>query len=234
VPTHPFARLRERRQGQPPAAAGQTGRPDRAASRVDSIFLAEGMSVPRLAGLILLLELVYVSAVAFVVPGGSAAVALAFVTTFFLATIISRRVGRCQSASTNQPMTTNHAGDLEANEMSSTLVLADDHDTSYMTTRKIRLRDRLAGRWRSLTLDRALAQGTSPDSDAALALRAQALIGQPVRRDLANQIRRIILDAHRPSRARWRAVIISHRVVLDVELDFRGSPSDSSLRTPSM
>jgi hypothetical protein len=32
---------------------------------------------------------------------------------------------------------------------------------------------------RSATLDRALADGTSPDSDAALALRAQALIGQP-------------------------------------------------------
>ena len=44
-------------------------------------------------------------------------------------------------------------------------------------------------------------------------------IGQPARRDLANQIRRIILDAHRPSRARWPAVIISHRLVLDVELD---------------
>ncbi len=103
--------------------------------------------------------------------------------------------------------------------MSSTLVLADDHNTSYITTRKIRLRDRLAARRRSLTLDRALAEGTSPDSDAALALRAETLIGQPARRDLANQIRRIILDAHRPSRARWPAVIISHRLVLDVELD---------------
>ena len=103
--------------------------------------------------------------------------------------------------------------------MSSTLVLADDRNASYITTRKIRLRDRLAARRRSLTLDRALAQGTSPDSDAALALRAQALIGQPARREVANQIRRIILDAHRPSRARWPAVIISHRLVLDVELD---------------
>jgi hypothetical protein len=50
-------------------------------------------------------------------------------------------------------------------------------------------------------------------------LRAETLIGQPARRDLANQIRRIILDAHRPSRARWPAVIISHRLVLDVESD---------------
>jgi hypothetical protein len=102
--------------------------------------------------------------------------------------------------------------------MSSTLVLADARNMSYIITRKIRLRDRLAARWRPLTLDRALAEGASPDSDAALALRAQALIGQPARRDLANQIRRIVLDAHRRSRAR-PAVIISHRLVLDVELD---------------
>jgi hypothetical protein len=47
--------------------------------------------------------------------------------------------------------------------MSSTLVLADDRNTSYITTRKIRFRDRLAARRRWLTLDRALAQGTSPD-----------------------------------------------------------------------
>ena len=76
--------------------------------------------------------------------------------------------------------------------MPSTLVLADDHNTSYITTRKIRLRDRLAAHRRSLTLDRALAVGASPDSDAALALRAQALIGQPARREMANKIRRII------------------------------------------
>jgi hypothetical protein len=101
----------------------------------------------------------------------------------------------------------------------STLVLADAHNTSYITTRRIRLRDRLAARRRSLALDRALAEGASPDSDAALALRAQALIGQRARRDLANQIRRIILDARRPARARWAAVIISHRLILDVELD---------------
>jgi hypothetical protein len=102
--------------------------------------------------------------------------------------------------------------------MSSTLVLAD-HNTSCITARRIRLRDRLTAHLRSLTLDRALAEGISPDSHAALALRAETLIGQPARRDLANQIRRIILDAHRPSRARWPALIISHRLILDVEED---------------
>lgn len=102
--------------------------------------------------------------------------------------------------------------------MSGTLVLADDRNTSYIVTRKIRLRDRLAARRRSVALDRALAEGTNPDSDAALALRAQALVGQPARRAVANQIRRIILDAHRPPSA-WPRVIISHRLVQAVEVD---------------
>jgi hypothetical protein len=104
MPTRPFADISERRRGHRPAAARHTGRPrpeERRASGVDSIFPAEGFSIPRLAGLILLVELVYVSALAFAVPRGSGAVALAFTTTFLLATVISHRVGRCQPASTN-------------------------------------------------------------------------------------------------------------------------------------
>jgi hypothetical protein len=58
------------------------------------------MSVPRLAGLILLVELGYVSVLAFAVPARSGAVALALATTFLLAIVISRRVGRCQPTST--------------------------------------------------------------------------------------------------------------------------------------
>ena len=97
MPTRPFADISERRRGQRPAAARHAGRPrpeERRASGVDSIVLAEGISIPRLAGLILLVELVYVSALAFAVPTGSGAVALAFTTTFLLATVISRRPGR--------------------------------------------------------------------------------------------------------------------------------------------
>ena len=41
------------------------------------------------------------SALAFAVPRGRGAVALAFVATFLLATVISRRVGRCQPMSTD-------------------------------------------------------------------------------------------------------------------------------------
>jgi hypothetical protein len=104
MPAPPFADISERPRGHRPAAASHTGRPrpeERRAGRADSIILAEGVSIPRLAGLILLVELVHVSALAFAVPRGSGAVALAFTTTFLLATVISRRVGRCQPASAN-------------------------------------------------------------------------------------------------------------------------------------
>jgi hypothetical protein len=111
MPTPPSAYLRERRRRQHPAASGQpTGHPrpeERRATRRDLTFPADGMSILRLAGLILLVEVVYVSALAFAVPHGTGAVALAFVATFLLATVISHRVGRFQPTTTNQSMATN-------------------------------------------------------------------------------------------------------------------------------
>jgi hypothetical protein len=59
------------------------------------------MSIPRLAGLILLVEVVYVLAMAVAIPHGNGAVAIVIAATFLLATVISRRVGRCQPTSTN-------------------------------------------------------------------------------------------------------------------------------------
>ena len=104
MPPLPFAHLRERHRRRRAAAVGQlSARPQprvRRASGDESGIPAEWMSIPRLAGLILLVEVVYVSALAFAVPRGTGAVALAFVATFLLATVISR-VGRCQPTSTN-------------------------------------------------------------------------------------------------------------------------------------
>lgn len=59
-----------------------------------------------------------------------------------------------------------------------------------------RLRDRLAARWRSGRLDRALAGGTPPEASRALALRAQHLTEPEHRRSLAQALRRIIREAH--------------------------------------
>jgi hypothetical protein len=61
---------------------------------------------------------------------------------------------------------------------------------------RLRLRDRLAVRWRARRLDRALAAGTSPEASATLALRAQQLTEPERRRSIAGGLRRIVHDAH--------------------------------------
>jgi hypothetical protein len=84
--------------------------------------------------------------------------------------------------------------------------------------RRVRLRDRLAARWRAGSLDRSLAGGVLPASHPALALRAHALIGPKVRAGLAEHVRRIVRDARVGSRSlpariptRRREVIASAR-----------------------
>jgi hypothetical protein len=74
------------------------------------------------------------------------------------------------------------------------LLVADDHTDSVLR-RRARLTDRAAARWRANRLDRALAAGVAPDTGAALQLRAQTLIGAPMRRALADRIERAIGDA---------------------------------------
>jgi hypothetical protein len=82
----------------------------------------------------------------------------------------------------------------------STVVLIADQDGSHVVARPARLRERLAARWRPRALERELARGAAPDSTAALALRAQALIGSPVRAALAGQLRAVLRDVRRPVR----------------------------------
>jgi hypothetical protein len=67
----------------------------------DSIHPAEAMSIPRMVGLILLIEVVYGTALAVAVPHGTGAVAIAMAATFLLATLVTRRVGGYE------PMTAN-------------------------------------------------------------------------------------------------------------------------------
>lgn len=62
--------------------------------------------------------------------------------------------------------------------------------------------DRLAARWRSRRLDRALARGISPEAGPALALRARHLTELRRRRAIAGALRRVVRDAGRPSYAR--------------------------------
>jgi hypothetical protein len=77
----------------------------------------------------------------------------------------------------------------------SLVILVGDRPADSILRSRVRLRDRVAARWRADRLDRALAGGVAPDTDAALQLRAQALIGAPVRRVLADRTERAIRDA---------------------------------------
>lgn len=67
------------------------------------------------------------------------------------------------------------------------------------------VRDRLSARLHTRQLDEALAQGSSPEATAPLALRARRLTGLSGRRAVANGLRRVVRDScpgASPSRTR--------------------------------
>jgi hypothetical protein len=73
-----------------------------------------------------------------------------------------------------------------------TYPLADRPDPRNASA--FRVRDRLIARWRSMRLDRALAQGTPPEASGALLLRARALVAPRTRRDLGRALERILAE----------------------------------------
>ena len=80
----------------------------------------------------------------------------------------------------------------------STLLLTDNASPGCVRTEHDRVLTRAWTRLHASPLDRALAAGASPDSSAALSLRAHALIGAAARRDLARSIRRLVEAARHP------------------------------------
>ena len=87
------------------------------------------------------------------------------------------------------------------------LVLLDD-DRDQLTLRRLWPWHQLLARIRSARLDRALAEGASPEASASLAARAAQLTSTGFRRDLAVGLRRILVAAepHDPPALRgWRS-----------------------------
>lgn len=82
----------------------------------------------------------------------------------------------------------------------STLLLTDPTNPRCIVYSRIRARTRLWTHLRSRRLDQALASHISPDSSAALSLRARALIGTTARAALAGSVRRLIKEAEHPTR----------------------------------
>jgi hypothetical protein len=81
--------------------------------------------------------------------------------------------------------------------MATLVLLADGESGRRIVARRARLRERLAARWRAGSLERELARGAAPETAAALALRAQWLIGPAVRATLARRLLRLVGDARR-------------------------------------
>lgn len=79
-----------------------------------------------------------------------------------------------------------------------TLVLTDRRNPGCVIVARSRATARLRARVCARQLDRALAQGISPDSSAGLSVRAHDLIGSRARHMLAEAIRRLVQDATHP------------------------------------
>ena len=80
----------------------------------------------------------------------------------------------------------------------STLLLIDHGNPRCVISERSPALIRLSTRMRSRALDRALAAGVSPDSSAALSVRAHTLVGRPSRARLARIVRGLIRDARQP------------------------------------
>ena len=80
----------------------------------------------------------------------------------------------------------------------STLLLTDPTNPRCIVHARSRARTRLWTHLRSRRLDQALASHVSPDSSAALSLRACALIGTSARAGLTGALRQLIREAEHP------------------------------------
>ena len=83
-----------------------------------------------------------------------------------------------------------------------------------------RLADRMRARVRAAALDRELARGVPQDASSALAFRARLLTRPSVARELGDQLRRIVRQAHEPTAPSARVRPSRERVVA-VEDDLR-------------
>jgi len=79
-----------------------------------------------------------------------------------------------------------------------TLVLTDRRNPGCVVVARSRAAARVRARVCARQLDRALAEGISPDSSAGLSMRAHDLIGSRARDALAQAIRRLVHEATQP------------------------------------
>ncbi len=86
-----------------------------------------------------------------------------------------------------------------------TVLLTGSSESSAITIRHGHVREQMLARFSAGRIDRALADGISPDSGAAISLRAGALIGVRARRGLSRGLCDLIAQAREPV---WSAIPI--------------------------
>jgi hypothetical protein len=74
-----------------------------------------------------------------------------------------------------------------------------DDDRGQLTLKRLWPWHQILARSQAARLDRALAEGASPEASASLAARAAQLTSMKVRRDLAASVRRILVAAGQPA-----------------------------------
>ena len=82
-----------------------------------------------------------------------------------------------------------------------------------LVAERLRVRDRVAARWRTRRLDLALAGGTPAEASAALALRARRLTALSRRRSIADALRRVVREAREGARPSYVRVAPCRRRV---------------------
>jgi hypothetical protein len=101
---------------------------------------------------------------------------------------------------------------------------------------RLRVRDRLAARWRSRRIDLALAAGAPPEAAASRALRARRLTDLSRRRSIAGALRRVVRQADEgapPSYVRiipCRARVTAARAELSLLADTLADPGPVAAR----
>lgn len=96
---------------------------------------------------------------------------------------------------------------LSTKQNQTTVLVTKGPAADLIVSERPRLRDRLAVRWSPSRLDRALAEGTPPETSAAIALRARELTELSRRRSIADALRRVLRDSREGARRSYGRIV---------------------------
>lgn len=98
-----------------------------------------------------------------------------------------------------------------------TVLITKEPAGDVIVAERPRLRDRLAARWSPRRLDHALAGGTPPEANAALALRARELTELSCRRSIAGSLRAVLRESREGPRRTYGRIVPDRAGVTDAD-----------------